>query len=172
MRKEKQFLLDEVKNHIEKSQSMIVTQYHGIEPDLSWNLRCELKKSNGNYEVVKKRIFLKAAKEAGIEISDELLQGHIGIVVADDDGVDATKTICNFTKDHTGLLEILCGFYENKLYTKEQVEALSKLPSKNEMRAQLLGLFEAPMSQTLATMQSLLTSVMHCLENKIQKENN
>ena len=47
-----------------------------------------------------------------------------------------------------------------------------KLPAKDEMRAQLLGLFEAPMSQTLSTMESLLTSVMHCLENKKDKDLN
>lgn len=170
MRKEKQLLLDEIKEHIASSQSLIVTQYHGIAPNLSWNFRSELKKSGGNYEVVKKRIFVKAAKEAGVDLPEESIQGHIGLVLASDDGITATKAVFDFAKDHKGALDVLFGFYENKFYTKEQTEALSQLPSKDEMRAQLLGLFEAPMSQTLSVMQSLLTSVMYCLENKIKEE--
>ena len=45
---------------------------------------------------------------------------------------------------------------------------MSKLPSKDEMRAQFLGTLEAPMAQTLAVMDALLTSVVHCLNNKVQ----
>jgi len=171
MRKEKQLLLDEIKDQLEKSQSLIITKYHRVDPSLSWEFRGELKKAGSNYEVVKKRIFLKAAKELGLEIPEGKLDGHVGVVVAANDGIDATKAVFNFAKNHKGMLDVLGGFYENKYYSSEQVEALSKLPSKDEMRAQLLGLFEAPMSQTLATMDSLLTSVMHCLENKCQKEN-
>lgn len=172
MRKEKQLLLDEIKEQIEKSQSLIVTQYNRIAPNLSWNFRNELKKNGGKYEIVKKRVFAKAAKEAGLEIPEDSLSGHIGLVLAEDDGVAATKAVCSFAKDNQDVLDVLCGFFENKFYTKDQVETLSKLPSKNEMRAQLLGLFEAPMAQTLSTMDSLLTSVIHCLENKSQKEEN
>jgi len=172
MRKEKQLLLDEIKEQIEKSQSLIVTQYHRIAPNLSWDFRSELKKNGGNYEIVKKRVFAKAAKEAGLDIPEDSLSGHIGLVLADDDGIGATKAVYEFAKDNKGVLDVLCGFYENEFHSKEQVETLSKLPSKNEMRAQLLGLFEAPMAQTLSTMDSLLTSVIHCLENKSQKEEN
>ena len=46
------------------------------------------------------------------------------------------------------------------------VEQISKLPSKEEMRAQFLGTLEAPLSQTLGVIEALLTTVMHCLENK------
>ena len=50
------------------------------------------------------------------------------------------------------------------------VERLSKLPSKDEMRAQFLSVLEAPMSQTLAVMEALLTSVPYCLDNKCKQE--
>ena len=66
MRKEKQLLLDEIKEQLEKSQSMIITKYHRIDPSLSWEFRGELKKAGSDYEVVKKRIFLKAAKKQAL----------------------------------------------------------------------------------------------------------
>jgi large subunit ribosomal protein L10 len=58
------------------------------------------------------------------------------------------------------------GQFDGNLYDSDAVEKLSKLPGKDEMRASLLGLFEAPMSQSLAVMEALLTSVIHCVENK------
>ena len=56
-----------------------------------------------------------------------------------------------------------------KIYAAD-VEKLSKLPGKDEMRAQLLATFEAPMAQTVAVMQSALCCVLYCLENKAKKE--
>ena len=53
---------------------------------------------------------------------------------------------------------------------QSRVEKLSKLPGKDEMRAQLLSVFEAPMAQTLAVMDALLASVVYCLDNKCQQE--
>jgi large subunit ribosomal protein L10 len=49
------------------------------------------------------------------------------------------------------------------------MEALSKLPSKPEMQAQLLGLFEAVPSQLLGVVDALLSSVANCLDNKSNK---
>ena len=58
-----------------------------------------------------------------------------------------------------------------KSVLKKDLEIISQLPTKDVMRSQLLGLFEAPMSQTLAVMEALLCSVPHCLENKAALEN-
>lgn len=170
MRKEKQLLLDEIKDQITSSGAMIVTRYRHFAPDLSWSFRSDLKKNKGTFEVVKKRVFLKAAKEAGISINISELEGHIGLIFAQGDGIETTKTVFDFIKNNEGSLGVICGRFDNQLYSSDKVEALSKLPSKNEMRSQLLGLFEAPISQTLSVMESLLTSVLHCLENKSQKE--
>jgi large subunit ribosomal protein L10 len=51
------------------------------------------------------------------------------------------------------------------------VEQISKLPGKDEMRSQFLGTLEAPLAQTLSVLEALLTSVMYCLENKSQANN-
>lgn len=170
MRKEKQLLLDDIENMIKDSGSFIITDYHELTPNLSWEFRNELRKNNATFEAVKKRIFIKAIKNIGIDCSIEELKGHIGIVLADGDGIDATKSVFDFTKANKGFLDVLCGYFENRIYSSEEVKQLSKLPGKEEMRAQFLGLLEAPMSQTLAVIESLLTSVIHCLENKSQKD--
>lgn len=170
MRKEKQLLLDEIKHKIESSTALLVTSYDKLSPTLSWDFAQELRKKDSSYEVVKKRIFIKAAQEAGVTLADESLEGNIGVVFIKGDTTDTTKTVFQFNKEREQFLKVLSGNFEGTVYSAEEVQALSTLPSKDEMRAQFLGLLEAPMAQTLSVMQSLLTSVMHCLENKINKE--
>jgi len=170
MRAEKQWLLDEVKTLIEESKAMLVTRYTQIPPDDSWDFRETLAKKKSIYEVVKKRIFLKALKDAGVELEDEKFEGHIGVVFTQEDTVGPAKTVYEYSKEHNDAIEVLFGRIEGKYYSADDVKALSKLPSQEEMRAQFLSTLEAPMSQTLAVMQSLLTSPLYCLENKSQSE--
>ena len=165
MRAEKQFLLDEISEKL-SSKALILTRYQGLGPNVSYALRNELAKTGGAFSVVHKRVFLKAVAEKGIPIGKDELQGHIGIVSAGEDYVQTTKALYGFTKEHEGILEVIAGYFDGRLCNAKEVSAISKLPSEKEMRAQLVGLFEAPMSQMLSVMEALLTSVIHCLENK------
>lgn len=168
MRAEKQFLLDDIKEKIDNSSAFIVTKYTDLNPNFSANFRKELSKVGGEVEVVKKTILVKAAESLGITIDIAALNGHIGVIFADKEAAAVTKALYNLTKDNEEQVQVLLGHFEGALCSPQDVEHISKLPDKNEMRAQFLGLLEAPMAQTLATMEALLTSVMHCIENKTQ----
>ncbi len=169
MRAEKQFLLDEIKEKIKSSNAMIVTNYKSVTPNKAWDFRHKLREMESSFEVVKKRIFLKATQECGLEVNLDQLDGHIGVIFTKDDTVGPAKQIFTFNKENGAEISVLYGVLEGKKYSAEDIEALSKLPNMPEMRAQFLGLLEAPMSQTLSVMQSLLTSVIYCLDNKAKQ---
>lgn len=169
MRKEKQLLLDEIKEKLDQSSAIVLTKYEKLNPHLSLDLRKSLIEAGGAFSVVRKRVFLKAAAEAGIELTEEQLEGHIGVAFAYQDPVSMTKAVYSFAKENKDNIEVLGGQFEGKMMSAADMKALSELPSQDEMRAQFLGLLEAPMSQTLSVMEALLTSVMHCLENKSQQ---
>jgi large subunit ribosomal protein L10 len=166
MRAEKQLLLDEIKQQIDHSTMMILTRYQHMDPNLSSVFRITLRTAGGAFEVVRKRILLKAIEAAGFSIDAQLLQGHIGVIFTDKDPISVTKSLYQFAKDNEDVVEVLGGRFEGKLYSAQDVKQISELPSKEEMRAQFLGLLEAPLAQTLAVMEALLTSVPYCLENK------
>jgi large subunit ribosomal protein L10 len=168
MRPEKQLLLDEIKEKMDQSKAMILTRYERLNPNLASDFRLRIGKSGGALEVVRKRILLKAAEAAGIKIDEALLEGHVAVVFAEQDPIEVTKAIYKFCKENEEILHVLGGRFEGVLYSAQDVEQISKLPAKDEMRAQFLGTLEAPLSQTLSVMDALLTSVMHCLENKSQ----
>lgn len=170
MRQEKQLLLDEIKDQIDRFPSFIVTSYFELKANVANDLREEIAKTGGDYEVVRKRVLLKAAEKAGVELNPEILKGHIGLVFAGADPVETAKLVYKFSKDNGKKIEVVGGRFDGRMYGAEDVEMISTLPGKDEMRAQLLGTLEAPLSQTLSVMDSILTSVVYCLENKCKQE--
>lgn len=166
MRAEKELLLEEIRDEIVGSEMVLVMNYQAMTANQTAGLRDELAKAGSSLLGVKKRVFLKVAKDAHITLSKEDLTGHVALVVAQENSVEVTKSIYSFMKANEGKVGILGGQFQGNSCTTADFEKISKLPSLNEMRAMLLGTLEAPMSQTLAVMEALLTSVPHCLENK------
>jgi len=169
MRPEKQLLLDDIKDRITASKAVVVTRYSKLEPNAVAGFRTQLAKSGGSLAVVKKRVLLKAAQASGFALQQDTLEGHIAIIFLSEDPFATTKSIYQFSNENDKVLEVLGGRFEGVMCSAQDVEQISKLPSKDEMRAQLLSVFEAPLSQTLAVVDALLTSVVHCLENKSQQ---
>jgi len=169
MREEKQLLLDEVQNHLKKNDAFLIMRYKGLTANKANEFRGDLAKKGGFVEIVRKRILLKAAKAAGVELDLEALEGHIGIIMAGEDPLDTAKFVFKFGQDNDKAVEVLGGRFEGQLYNAAEMETLSKLPGRDEMRAQLLSALEAPMSQTLGVMDAVLSSVVYCLDNKCKQ---
>jgi len=170
MRKEKQLLLDEVSNQIANVDSFVLVSYKGLTANNANSFRRQICSLGGNFEVVRKRVLLKAAKSQGIDLDIKALPGHIGLVFCGQDALETTKAVFRINNDIGKAVEVIGGRFDGLLYDGAQVETLSKLPSKDEMRAQLLATLEAPMSQTLAVVEALLSSVVYCLDNKTKAE--
>ncbi|MCI0382561.1 MAG: 50S ribosomal protein L10 [Chlamydiae bacterium] len=171
MRAEKQFILDDITEKIANSKALVITRYRGLDPNIASNFRNELAKSGAAFTAVRKRILMKAAEKEGISLSRDMLPGHIGLVFTNEDPIIATKAIFQFDqKNEEKLFEVLGGRFEGVFYSSADVKAISVLPAKDEMRAQFLGILEAPMTQTLSVMESMLASIIHCFANKAEKE--
>jgi large subunit ribosomal protein L10 len=166
MRQEKQLLLDEIRQKMEASPCLILTRYSKWSAGTAHQFRRSVRAKGADFEVVRKRVFLKAAQAAGVSIPEDWLQGHIGVVFVQGDALAAAKEIDRFSQENESSLEVLGGRIDGLMMNGADVVALSKLPGKDEMRAQLLGLLEAPMANTLAVMEALLTSVAHAAENR------
>lgn len=169
MRPEKTLLLDEIKDKINESDVMIITRYNKFSPNDSWEFRDTLRKNDGIYTILKKRMLIKAFDDCKLPVKLEELEGQIGVVFAKGDGISATKAVCKHKEALKDEFFIIKGHFDGVEFSSDQVVQLSKLPSMNEMRAQFVGLLEAPMSQTISVMQNLLTSLMYCLDSKAKK---
>lgn len=169
MRKEKQFLLDEIKEQISNFSSFVMISYKGVQANKMNEFRRTILKMNGGVEFVKKRLLIKAADTLGVTLKLDDLPGHVGLVFAHQDPIEITKSVFKFRNDTNKNVEVIGGRIDGLLLNGADVKTLSELPSKDEMRAQFLATLEAPMSQTLAVMEALISSVVYCLDNKVKE---
>lgn len=170
MRQEKHLLLDEVKDQIDENKgSFLVMRYVGLTANKATAFRRTVRQSGGSVAVMRKRILKKAAEASGINLEIAALPGHIGVVYTNQDPIEMTKLVIKFGQENAKMVQVIGGRFDGQLYNAADVEKLSKLPDLNGMRSQLLGLFEAPMAQTLAVMEALLSSVVYCLDNKCKE---
>jgi large subunit ribosomal protein L10 len=171
MRAEKQLLLDGIKEQIGSAKGLIVTSYEKLPPNISWDLRDQLAKSKSVFEVVRKRVFLKAVEQLGVNIDASLLSGHIGVVfVEQEDAAPSVKTVFKFAEENKGMT-VVCGQVEGTIYNGPDMAMLAALPSMNEMRAQFLSLLESPMSHLLSVFESVMGDPLSVLEQKSESEN-
>lgn len=171
MKQEKQLLLDEIQDQIRERPSFIIMQYSAFNANALNDFRAAVAEKGGDVAVTNKRVLIKAAETMGITLARKDLAGHIAVVHAGgEDPMQTAKYVFQFSKESEGKVKVVGGHIDGLLYSADQVDQLSKLPGKQEMRAQLLATLEAPMAQLLAVCEALLTSVPHCLENKIKLE--
>jgi large subunit ribosomal protein L10 len=166
MRDEKELLKKEIKDKMDRHSSFVIMQYAGLTANMANEFRREMGKIGGDVEVMRKRVLMKAAEDVGLKIDLSTLTGHIGLVFLGEDPIEGTKAVIKFGQDREKAIQVLGGLFDGRLYNGADVEKLSQLPNKDEMRAQLLSIFEAPMAQTLAVMDAILASVIYCLDNK------
>jgi len=170
MRQEKQLLLDDIRERIDESPAMVLLSYKNLDPNKAADLRNTFRETGGSLYVCSKRVFLKAAHETGIEFNKDSLQGHIAVAFTGEDTIESTKALYKFSEDNEDTLEVVAGHFDGAVVSTEDVKAISKLPSTQEMRSLFVGVLAAPMQQTVGIINSLLTSVPNCLENKRKKE--
>ena len=170
MRPEKQLLVDEIKEQMDQHGSFVIMNYIGLPANQLNEFRTQISDIGGDVEFVRKRILVRAAKESGIDISLDQLPGHIGMVFSKDDPLAVAKTIVKLRKETGKAVNLVGGRFDGVLYNAEEVEKISKLPNKDEMRAQLLSVLQAPMTQTVGAMNNLLSSIVYCLDNKSKQQ--
>ncbi len=132
--------------------------------------RKAIRHSGAEFEVVRKRLFLKALEETGASITRQSLTGHIGVIFAIEDPLDVIKQAFEFAKSNALALQFLGSRFEGKFLAAAETEMLSKLPSLSQMRAQVLALFMAPATQTVGVFNSLLGAVPQCLDQMVKRD--
>jgi len=170
VRQEKQYLKDAIVEPIDKHNAFVIMSYERISANKINQFRRDIASIGGAVKMTRKRILTKAFQTAGINFSLDQFSGHVGVVFSGEDAIESVKAAFKFCDDSGKTASIIGGRIDGKVYNGQDVETLSKLPSKDQMRAEFLATLEAPMAQTLAVMDALLSSVVYCLDNKCKNE--
>lgn len=158
-----------IKSHLKESSAVLVIQYSGLSsPDLC-ALRKSLRGSNSSLFVVKNSVASRALQGAGLDSLVKTINGPCGLVFVKDEPVAPSRVVCDFIKDHEKL-QLQGGVLNEKLLSKKDIEALARLPSKEVLRAQVVGALQAPISGLVITLNQIITKFVYCLDQIKQKK--
>ena len=159
---QKKELIKELVDKIKRQQSLVFTDVSGLSVGEMQKLRRELKKAGIEYKVAKKTLITLALKEAKHDIDISQVPGSLGAAFSYQDPVSPAKIIFKFSKDHKNL-KVVGGIMEGKLLTVQEVETLSKIPSKEELLAMLVGSLKGPISGFVNVLQGNIRNLIGIL---------
>lgn len=126
------------------TNGMIVTEYRGMTMPAFNEIRKSLREIGASYLVTKNRLFKIALEQAGLPVDEELLSGPVAIGFAHQDMPKMVKIMLDKRKEQE-LLVLKGAILGNNVFGEQDLDALSKLPTLDELRAQLLGMLTQPM---------------------------
>ena len=141
---------------MKEAVSGVIVDYKGITVEEDTKLRKELREAGVNYFVEKNTMLLRAFKECGIEGFEEALNGTTALAVSNDDQTAPARILGKFAeKAGDEKFNLKAGYVEGEVYDQAGVIALSKIPSKDTLLAQLVGSLQGPLQKLAATLNAV-----------------
>ena len=167
-RAEKVERVGELKERIEGSDALLLTEYRGLTVSDIAELRRSLAEGGTGFSVVKNTLMRRAAADASIEL-ESLLQGPTAVAFIAGDPVAAAKTVVDAAKRFPALI-LKGGFMEGRVLTAEEAKGLADLDSREVMLSKIAGLVKGEMSRAAAVFvaaQSKFLSLLEAYRDKL-----
>lgn len=161
-REKKEELVKEYTESLSSSEALIVTDFRGLPVSELQALRARIREAEGSFTVVKNTLARRALEEAGLPIVEEMLTGPVAFGYCNQNITGVAKAIADFSKDNDQLT-IKGGFIGTEILSEAAVKELASLPSIEVLRAQLLGLLNAPASRLAGVMAGSVRQLVNVL---------
>jgi len=152
-RPDKAAAVAEMTEDFKSATATYLTEYRGLTVTSMKQLRRSLG-ADTKYSVVKNTLTKIAAKNAGVEIADDLLAGPSAVAFIKGDAIDAARNLKNFQKENP-LLIIKGGIYEGKFVTTAEIMKLADLESREVLLAKLAGAMKGSLAKAARTFDAL-----------------
>ncbi|MGP1561713.1 MAG: 50S ribosomal protein L10 [Helicobacteraceae bacterium] len=151
-REQKSGLIEDLTKSFESSNAIAICDYKGLSVSKIELLRKELKKSDAKAKVVKNTLAKIALKAANKDLEE--LKGT-NIFIWGKDQLTLSKAITKFAADNKDFFIIKMGYFEGEVVNSAHIEALSKMPSKEELIGMLLSVWTAPLRYMVTGLDNL-----------------
>lgn len=142
---EKQAIVAELTEKIQKATSGVIVDYKGITVEEDTALRKECRESNVDYAVVKNTLLRFAFNNTGLNELDGLLNGTTSLALSED-AVAPARVMADYAKKLDGKFEIKGGFMDGKPVDLATIQSLAAIPALPVLQAQFLGTMLAPIT--------------------------
>ena len=152
-RPDKTSAVAELTEDFRTATATVLTEYRGLSVTSMKELRRALGEKT-KYSVVKNTLTKIAAKDAGVDLSPDLLVGPSAVAFIKGDPIDAAKSLRDFAKENPFLV-IKGGIYEGKAVTKEEIMQLANLESREVLLAKLAGAMKGSLAKAARVFDAL-----------------
>jgi large subunit ribosomal protein L10 len=160
--------VDALTKEAKESTGLIITAFKGLKTTEINEFRAKLKPLKGTYRVVKNSLTRIALKNAGMDALADSLQGPSAIVIERGDPVATIKAIFDFAKAHENI-KVSAGYLDGKVLSDKELKAISILPAREVLIAQLLGTLQAPMVNLVSVLQAPMRDLVGVLDQVAKK---
>lgn len=163
-KQQKEELVAQVVSDIKEAKALVFADYKGTPVRELTALRRELMKTGSKWQVMKKTLLNIALQQSAVDVNGRELSGQVGVAYSHDE-VTAAKILSEFKKAHKDLPFIIQGgALGTKALSSQEVTALAKLPSQVELRGQLVGTLQAPISGLVRVLNGNLSGLVRVLK--------
>jgi len=168
-RDQKAAAIEEIAVQIRESDAVFAVDYRGISVPQAAELRTKLRDADATFRVTKNTLTERAADQAGAEALKELLAGPTALTFVRGDVAAAAKAIADYQR--TGdLLPFKGGLLDGTPVNAEQLAAISRLPSRDVLYGQLVGLVASPLTGVARGLNALIAGVAIALSQVNEKK--
>ena len=156
-------IIEAVKARADKASFAVITDFKGMTVEELTNLRVALRNAGGEYHVVKNTLARIALTDGTHNAIKDQFHDNCGVAFGFDDPVAVAKALSDFAKQ-SKLFELRCACLDGKAMTAAQIDALAKLPGKEQLLGQLLGTMNAVPTNFVSLFANMLRGLLYALK--------
>lgn len=160
-------IVKDLKARLQNAKAIVLVDYKGINIEEVNQLRKRFRNEQVDYLVQKNTLVKIALNELGISGLDKYLVGPTALAICKTDEVAPARIVTKFLKevmDDKPFPRFKAGFVAGHLYNETQMIYLSKLPSREELLAKVVGSAQAPISRLLGVTQGIIRKFVYALD--------
>jgi large subunit ribosomal protein L7/L12 len=154
-----------LRERLDGVQAVVLAEYRGLTVQQLGDLRRQLRAVSAQYQVVKNRLARLAMSATELELLSPHLTGPTGLVVTREDPVAVAKTLAGFARTNQAL-QIKAAVVDGQLLLAEALRALADLPSKDALRAQIVGALSGPLGQLVGLLSAPQRELAYILDQR------
>ncbi|MDE2126890.1 MAG: 50S ribosomal protein L10 [Armatimonadetes bacterium] len=160
------------KEWLQQSKGLIFIDYRGLTVSEQETLGRRLRKHGSRFHVVKNTLFTRSLGEEQAGAFADFLKGPTAAVFLGDDAVGASKALLDFVREiRKPEIVVKAAWIEGKLLSPADVVRISKLPSRDQLVAELVGVLEAPIAEFVGVLDGIISEFVYTLDAIVsQKE--
>jgi len=162
---EKVAAVEDLKSRLDGVKTVVLTEYRGLTVQQLSDLRKQLRAVSAQYKVVKNRLARLAIASSRLEGLGTHLKGPTGVIFSKEDPVAVAKALHTFARTHQALA-IKAGYVEGQMLPPTELKALADLPSREALRAQLVGAIQGGLAMLVGLLTAPQRDLVYILQQR------